>query len=219
MRTYGQFCPIALGAEVFAERWTPLILRELFAGSDRFNDIQRGLPGIPRATLSQRLKHLERMGVIRRGDSRLDAGRYVLTDSGQALALIAVELGHWAKCWGYAAVDERNLDPDFLMWDIHRSVETARLPEGRTVVRFDLTGSASRSYWLLLEHSESSLCLTDPGFEIDLTVVADTLALHRVWMGELEWASALRTGLVTIEGTAVLRSSLPSWFRLGYFAR
>jgi hypothetical protein len=48
MRGYGQFCPVALGAEVFAERWTPLILRELLAGSHRFSELQRGLPGIPR---------------------------------------------------------------------------------------------------------------------------------------------------------------------------
>ena len=48
MRGYGQFCPVALGAEVFAERWTPLILRELLAGSHRFSELQRGLPGITR---------------------------------------------------------------------------------------------------------------------------------------------------------------------------
>ena len=47
MRTYGQFCPIAVGAEIFAERWTPLIFRELFSGSTRFNDQERGLPRIP----------------------------------------------------------------------------------------------------------------------------------------------------------------------------
>jgi DNA-binding HxlR family transcriptional regulator len=58
-RGYGQFCPVALGAEVVAERWTPLILRELLAGSHRFSELQRGLPGIPRALLTQRLGSLQ----------------------------------------------------------------------------------------------------------------------------------------------------------------
>jgi DNA-binding HxlR family transcriptional regulator len=64
MRGYGQFCPVALGAEVFAERWTPLILRELLAGSHRFSELQRGLPGIPRALLTQRLGALQRAGLL-----------------------------------------------------------------------------------------------------------------------------------------------------------
>jgi DNA-binding HxlR family transcriptional regulator len=53
--TYGQFCPVALAAEIVAERWTPLILRELLNSSHRFNDLHRGLPRISRALLAQRL--------------------------------------------------------------------------------------------------------------------------------------------------------------------
>jgi DNA-binding HxlR family transcriptional regulator len=66
MRDYGQFCPVALGSEVLADRWTPLILREMVLGSTRFNDIERGLPGISRSLLAQRLKHLERKEVLER---------------------------------------------------------------------------------------------------------------------------------------------------------
>jgi DNA-binding HxlR family transcriptional regulator len=58
MSVYGQFCPVAMGAEVFAERWTPLIVRELLAGARRFSDIQRGVPRISRNLLVQRLRHL-----------------------------------------------------------------------------------------------------------------------------------------------------------------
>jgi hypothetical protein len=72
MRGNGQFCPVALGAEVFAERWTPLILRELLAGSHRFSELQRGLPGIPRALLAQRLGSLQRAGLIVRRRVRVD---------------------------------------------------------------------------------------------------------------------------------------------------
>ena len=52
---YGQFCPVSRGAEIFAERWTPLILRELLNGSHRFSELQIGLPRISRNLLTQRL--------------------------------------------------------------------------------------------------------------------------------------------------------------------
>ena len=55
MKGYGQFCPVAVASEIFAERWTPLILRELIGGSHRFNDIRQGVPLISRTLLAQRL--------------------------------------------------------------------------------------------------------------------------------------------------------------------
>ena len=73
--SYGQFCPIAKAAEIFATRWTPLILRELMAGTHSFNDIQRGVPLISRAVLVARLRELEAQGVIerrRRADGTAD---------------------------------------------------------------------------------------------------------------------------------------------------
>ena len=66
MDGYGQYCPIALGAEVFAERWTPIIVRNLMSGSERFGDLLDGAPGLPRSVLAQRLRRLERAGVIAR---------------------------------------------------------------------------------------------------------------------------------------------------------
>ena len=66
MREYGQYCPVALGSEVVSDRWTPLILREMILGSTRFNDIERGLPGISRSLLKQRLLHLVGKGVNRK---------------------------------------------------------------------------------------------------------------------------------------------------------
>src|SRR5688572_11366538 len=70
MPDYGRFCPVSLGSDVFADRWTPLIMRELILGNTRFNDIVRGLPGISRSLLVQRLKHLERHGVLTTWPSR-----------------------------------------------------------------------------------------------------------------------------------------------------
>src|SRR5664280_1738306 len=63
---YNQFCSIAKASEVLAQRWTPLILRELMADVRTFNDIQRGVPLISRAVLVARLRDLERQGIIER---------------------------------------------------------------------------------------------------------------------------------------------------------
>jgi DNA-binding HxlR family transcriptional regulator len=97
MRGYGRFCPVALGAEVFAERWTPLILRELLAGSHRFSELQRGLPRIPRALLAQRLGSLERAGLIERRPTRAGRGwEYHLSAAGLSFRPVVEALGQWA---------------------------------------------------------------------------------------------------------------------------
>ena len=132
---------------------------------------------------------------------------------------MAVALGDWARKWGHSEIGAHNLDPDFLLWDMHRGINVDHLPAGRTVVQITLTGACSRSYWLVLEQPEPSLCLVDPGFDIDLLVTADTVALHRIWAGELDLAQALSMGAVVLEGPAALRHSFPSWLALGFFSR
>jgi DNA-binding HxlR family transcriptional regulator len=219
MRTYGQFCPIAVGAEIFAERWTPLIVRELSEGSARFNDLQRGLPRIPKAILVQRLKRLQHFGVVeRRIDAELGSIGYYLTKAGQDLAELAVGLGDWARRWGQAEIAPERMDPDYLLWDIHRGIVIDSLPAETVVAQVDLTGAHKRRYWLVLERPASTLSQLDPGLEIDLVVTADTMALHRVWMGELDFAKALTAGLLTLEGPANLRRDFPNWLALGRFA-
>ena len=81
---FGQFCPVAMACEVFAERWTPLILRELFAGSHRFNEIHRYIPRISRALLARRLRQLEMAGIVTSapGDKG-QRGDYQLTEAGE----------------------------------------------------------------------------------------------------------------------------------------
>src|SRR5918994_753296 len=68
MATYGQFCPVAKAMEILDERWTLLVVRELLAGSTRFNEIRRGVPKMSPALLAKRLRSLERAGVVRRSE-------------------------------------------------------------------------------------------------------------------------------------------------------
>ena len=66
MHLYGQYCPVARAAEIFADRWTVLIIRELLADVNHFNELERGLPHISRTLLAERLRRLEQVGVLER---------------------------------------------------------------------------------------------------------------------------------------------------------
>jgi DNA-binding HxlR family transcriptional regulator len=224
MKGYGQFCPVAMACEIFAERWTPLILRELFSGAHRFNDIRRGVPLISRSLLSQRLRELEEGGVI--SSRPLAAGRgreYSLTKAGEEFREVVDGLGAWGQRWAINQFDPDNLDVGVLMWNVHRRIDVERLPPGRTVVRFDLRGMAAhckamRTWWLVLQRPEVDLCLKDPGFDVDLAVSADAGALARVWMGQLAFGQALRSGAVRLEGPRALVQAFPGWLLLSHFA-
>src|SRR5262245_24751479 len=173
MRGYGQFCPVAIASEIFAERWTPLVVRELFCGSRRFNELLNGLPRIPRSILVQRLRSLEAAGVVERQVDASGRGvEYHLTPAGVELGDVVLRLGDWGQRWANVEIAQHNLDPDLLMWDIHRRLDSECLPEGRVVVQIDLTGAHRKSYWLVLERPQASICWTDPGFEVDLFVRA-----------------------------------------------
>lgn len=219
MRGYGQFCPVAKAAEIFAERWTPLIMREVLMGSTRFNELERGLPGISRSILSQRLKRLEQEGLIERRIS--DGSRtpeYVPTQIGSGLFDVIMLLGEWGARWLSEDVDPSDLDPDLLMWDMHRRIDTDRLPEERVVVRFDFTGLYNQSNWLILRRNDVSVCYVDPGLDVDLVVTTDTLALHRIWSGYQTFENALRSGQLQFEGPRELARQFPGWLQLSVFA-
>src|SRR4029077_19625027 len=139
MHGYGQFCPVAVACEVFAERWTPLIVRELFAGSRRFSEIRRGMPLISRALLTQRLRHLEDVGVI----ESHPAGRgreYRLSQAGAEFHGVIEQLGAWGQRWVHGRASAENLDASLLLWNIRRRLAVYRLPDLRVVTRFAFRG-------------------------------------------------------------------------------
>jgi DNA-binding HxlR family transcriptional regulator len=218
MRTvYGQFCPVAVAAEVFAERWTPVILRELVLGSRRFNEIQRGVPRISRALLVKRLRELQGHGVISSA-----GGEYRLTPAGEELGEVVVQLGKWGQRWT-APVQRDTLDARLLLWDMRRRIAVDRLPGRRVVVRFDFRGVPAshkwpRTYWLVMERPDVDLCIIEPGFDVDLFVAADLGALSRVWLGEIPIRQAIRDGAVSLNGDRQLVRDFPSWLLLSTLA-
>ena len=214
---YGQFCPVAVASEIFAERWTPVILRELVLGSRRFNDIQRGVPRISRALLVKRLRELVAHGVV---DS--SGGDYCLTEAGQELGEVVVHLGTWGARWTAPARRDR-LDAKLLTWDMRRRIALDRLPEKRVVVRLDFRGvpaghKAPKTYWLVLERPDVDLCIIEPGFEVDVFVDADLAAFTRVWLGELTIRQAIREGDIKLTGDRQGVRDFPSWLLLSTLA-
>src|SRR5262245_26682074 len=224
MKGYGQFCPVAKAAEIFAERWTPLVLRELVCGSHRFSHLHRGVPLMSRSLLAQRLAQLEDAGIIRSAARTQGRGReYFLTPAGEELRPVIERLGEWGQRWARRQLSADDLDPGLLMWDIHRRVNTDRLPDRRVVVQFDFravpkTVRSAARFWLILERRDVAVCLKDPGFGIDLLVSADVVALTKAWMGDVRLADAMRSGLVRVEGPSALVRAFPGWLALSAFA-
>ena len=223
MKGHGQFCPVAVASEVFAHRWTPLILRELFAGSTRFNEIKRGLPLISKTTLAQRLRALEDAGVVDCVDSPGSAyAEYRLTPAGAEFQSVIHELGAWGQRWT-SRFDGKNLDAELLMWNVRRRLATDRLPAKRILIRFDFFGlppryRKARVFWLILEPPEVDLCLKDPGAEVDLHVSADMETFARVWLGDVALADAMQNKRIQLSGQRELVRRFPSWLLLSHFA-
>jgi len=225
MKGYGQFCPIAMACETFAERWTPLILRELLFGARRFNEIRQGMPLISRTLLGQRLRELEDAGVVESQPLARGRGReYRPTRAAEEFREVLERLGEWGQRWSTTQFDPDNLDLTLLMWNVKRRIAFTKLPDRRIVVRFDFRAfparcRALRTSWLILERRGSDVCLKDPGHEVDLVVSADAGAMARVWAGAITFAQAVRDGGLRLEGPRDLVRAFPTWLLLSHFAQ
>jgi len=219
---YGQFCPVARAAEILAERWTPLLIRELLCGSVRFNELHRGVPRMSTSLLARRLKELEHAGIIERRLSEGGGVEYHLTESGRELFPIVEGMGNWAQRWVRDdLLADENLDPDLLMWDVRRRVISARVsPDRRFVVRFSFRGMPShrRRYWLLFDRGEVDLCVKDPGYDVDLYVDADLRSLVRVWLGHETIDRAAANQQLELHGDSADVRGFRDWFGLSLFA-
>src|SRR5438270_12056721 len=215
---YAQFCPVSRGAEIFAERWTPLILRELLNGSHRFSEIQLGLPRISRNLLTQRLVSLAGAGIIERRPAVQGRGfAYYLTPAGEELRPVVETLGAWGYRWGGTDLPSKELNPVLLMWFIRRRVQVTALRRGRTVIRFDFR-RPRRSFWLRIEPPVVDLCFTDEGFDVELAVDADVASLTAVWLVRQRLAEAIAAGSIRLEGDDDARPLFSRWFGLSPFA-
>jgi DNA-binding HxlR family transcriptional regulator len=222
--SYRQFCPVAMAAEVLCTRWTVVLLRELVAGSSRFNDLRRGLPRMSPALLSQRLKELEAAGVIARVPLPAEPGifDYRLTVAGRELEPLIEAFGVWGQRWVESELSLQHLDVGLLMWDMRRNLDPTPMPSRRSVIhfRYGELPSAQRHWWLLVEpQGEVDLCSVDPGFDVDLYVATDLRTMTAVWMGLDDVRRAQEAGRMLLTGDRQLARDMQAWLGLSPFAR
>jgi DNA-binding HxlR family transcriptional regulator len=210
---YGQFCPVSKATEILCQRWTPLILRELLCGSSRFNEIRRGVPTCSPALISKRLKELEAAGVVIRRVT--DEGPlYSLTPAGIELFPLIQGLGVWGQRWARSEYGPDDLDPGLLLWDVQRFLAPGAFGERRVVIQMTFPSAPlkQRYYWVVVGTDDVDLCLTDPGFEIDVLLNADLRSLTQIWMGHDRFVDALADGRITLTGPREVTRRIPAWF-------
>ncbi|HEV7311534.1 helix-turn-helix domain-containing protein [Sphingopyxis sp.] len=222
--SYGQFCPVAMAAEILCTRWTIVLVRELAAGSTRFNDLRRGVPRMSPALLSQRLKDLEAAGIVHRTPVARESGvfDYRLTRAGQELAPVVEAFGVWGKRWIDGDLTLERLDVQLLMWDMRRGLVLDPMPDRKVIVQFRFGELAAdrRSWWLVVEPDrETELCSIDPGFDVDLYVATDLRTMTAIWMGYDTLADAANARRLMLTGDDALSDSIESWLGLSPFAK
>ena len=210
---YGQFCPIAKALELIGSRWTPLILRELLAGSCRFSELQRSIPLTSRSLLAQRLRQMEEDGLLAATEKTTGRGfEYRLTDSGFAALPVLEALAEWGLRFAQGRITPEDCEPAQMMWAIRRYAEPNSLPDRRFVIRFEFRNlppsrRSMTTWWLIWDRGKFDHCLDNPGYEVDLVVntLIDTFA--RVWMGGIGLTEALRVGAIRFEGSLAARKT------------
>ncbi len=220
---YGQFCPVAMAAQIFCQRWTALVLREMLCGSTRFNDFRRGVPKMSPSLLSKRLKELCEAGVIEEVRSDSFAGtEYHLTRAGEELRPIVMAMGFWGQRWVDSQVSLKNLDASLLMWDMRRWLDPQPLPKRKCVItyHFPEVKKGSTQFWLVVEPGgKIDLCADDPGFEVDLYVTASLRSMTSIWMGLSSVKEETQKGNLTIDGSPAIANAMQQWLGLSPFAK
>ncbi len=222
MKSYGQFCPLAQASQLLCERWTLLVVRELVAGSTRFNELRKGLPLMSPTLLSRRLKQLEKAGVVRRSsvEGSRDS-RYELTQAGLELRPIVELMGAWGHRWVRTDLSPDDLDASLLMWDMRRSVDSRWFPAERVVVQFEYPDapSGAQHWWLISENGETDLCLNDPGYDVDVLIRAGLAAMTAIWTCQTSLEDAVASGEARVMGSPALTKDLHKWLQSSLLSR
>jgi len=217
MKSYGQFCPVAKASELFCERWTPLIIRDLAAGSLRYSELHRGMPLMSPTLLSRRLKQLEAEDVVERRRSPNGRGwTYHLTPAGREFVPIMEALGVWGQRWSRRQLAKGEVDLGLLVWSLERGVKADAFGDRRSVVRLKFSDqpAAKKLWWFVNSGGKCELCLEDPGFEVDLyleTTLPDMIYIIR---GDLPLSRAMDAGRFEVTGAAWARRALRQWLKL-----
>jgi DNA-binding HxlR family transcriptional regulator/putative sterol carrier protein len=195
---YQQYCALARTLDVAGDRWTLLIVRELASGPRRFTDLIDGLPGISRKLLTDRLRALERDGIIARKELPPPAARqvYELTDDGHDLATAMAPL----MAWGVRRLGDRQPAESFhARWP---AVGMAGLADR------EAAKGVSETYEYLVDDSAFHFTVDDGSIQLHdgrardpaVVVTTDAETWTDIGSGKIRFSSAVATGVVTITG-------------------
>ena len=218
MRGYAQYCPIAKASEILGDRWTLLIVREMLGGANGFNELQRGLPGISRSVLAERLRMLERAEIIeRRTGPRGRTLDYRLTVAGRDLEAVVQAIGEWGVTWSFTEPRPEELDPDLLIVWMARHVDREQLPPNRTVVQFDFRDPSGVTGWCSSpprSRSASSIPGSTSTSRSPSTLPRSTASTWDV----PSWAARSEPRKLTMSGPRALQRGFGRWFTWSAFA-
>ena len=218
---YGLFCPMAKAAEVLEKRWTLLILCEMWEGASRFNELRRSVPGISPTLLTKRLRELEANGLVERvEDPSKGTIDYIRTPKAIELEPAMQMLSDWAYRHVEKEVALKDLNADYLLWNIYQKVDTSVFRNQRVVIRFHLTDvpNEQATCWFIAKPCGSKeICMTDPKFDVDLYIEAQSTALASVFMGYSMLEQEVSSGTIFVTGDAYLIRRIDDWFvKTGY---
>jgi DNA-binding HxlR family transcriptional regulator len=140
MRSYDEYCAIAKSLDVVGDRWTLLIVRELsLRGACRYTDLRNGLPGIATNLLAERLRELERAGVVTREDAPppVATALFRLTPRGEQLRPVLEDLVRWGVP---LMTDQRPTDAvrsHWLVWALELMLTDRRPSASPVTVRLE----------------------------------------------------------------------------------
>ncbi len=211
MSYYGDYCPLSRAAEIFATRWTPLIVRNLLFGCHTFTEIREGTPGISRTLLTQRLRMLEHHGIVERTPGPGGTVHYELTESGRQLQVVCDALGEWGERW--IELSPEHFDATKVLWVLRIRMEPETMPDERVVIRFDVAAPQRESFWLLIDNPHAEVCRRPVvGDRDDLVVRVDSAeTLVRWHCGEIELGQAMHAGRIELDGPEWLQRLFASW--------
>lgn len=200
-------------ADLLGDKWTLLLLREMFLGTTRFSRFQRAIPRMSPSILSKRLKMLETAEIIvRKSTPSGRAAEYKLTRSGRELGPIIESMAIWGLRWRSRNIVARDCDVGGFMWDFHRTLNSKFLPDGETVILVQITDREDLgSWWMIVNEGVVDLCPEDPGHDVDVYITAALCDLIALWMGDIGIQEAMEARAIFVDGPKYLVNTVQDW--------